>query len=442
MFETLTERLQAALRGLGRSGRLSEADVDKALREVRLALLEADVHYQVVKDLVEGVRRRALSEEVSRALNPGQQVVRIVHAELAAALGTPGRLALSGPRPCIVMLVGLQGSGKTTTAAKLAMWLRGRGERVWMAAADPYRPAAADQLRILGEELAVPVYAREGAAAAELCAEAVESARNGGASALLLDTAGRSQLDDAMMDELVAIEELVRPVEILLVADAMTGQQSVNIARGFQARLPLSGLILTKMDGDARGGAAISMRAVTGLAIKFLGTGEGRDALESFEPDRLASRILGMGDVLTLIEKAQAAVDLEEAGRQAERLSQGEFTLEDLAEQLRQVRKLGPVGKILDLLPAGVAGAGPGIDAGQAERSLIRTQAIVQSMTAEERRRPEILNASRKRRVAAGSGTTVQEVNQVLRQHREMRRLFKTVGKRGIGGLPPGLRLA
>ena len=298
-----------------------------------------------------------------------------------------------------------------------------------------------EQLQALGEEIGIPIYHQAGVSAIDLCAQAVEAAARGGASVVLLDTAGRSQLDEAMMDELIAIRERLRPAEILLVADAMTGQQSVNIARGFQDKLPLGGLILTKMDGDARGGAAISMRAVTGVPIKFLGTGEARDALETFEPDRLASRILGMGDVLTLIEQAQSAFDRGEAKRQAERLASGEFTLDDLADQLRQVRKLGPVGKILELLPAGIAGQATGIDVGLAERRLLQTQAIVQSMTPLERRRPEILNASRKRRVAAGSGTSVQDVNQVLRQFREMRRLFQQVGKRGLGGLPPGLRL-
>lgn len=440
MFEALTERLQAVFGGLGRRGRLSVAEVDAALREIRLALLEADVHYQVVKDLLDRVRVRALADEVSRALNPGQQVVRIVHGELASVLGEPSRLTLSGPQPRTIMLVGLQGSGKTTTAAKLARWLRDRGERVWLVAADPRRPAAGEQLRLLGEEIGVPVFQRQGLAPAELCAAAVEAARLGGATAAVLDTAGRSQLDDEMMAELAAISDRVRPAEALLVADAMTGQEAVHIARGFQGRLPLTGLVLTKMDGDARGGAAISMRAVTGLPIKFIGTGEARDALETFEPERLASRILGMGDVLTLIERAQSAFDHGEAERQAERLTRGEFTLEDLSEQLTLVRRMGPVGKILDLMPGAIGGAAAGVDSDQAERQLTRTQAIVQSMTPDERRRPEILNGSRKRRVAAGSGTTVQEVNQVLRQVREMRRLMKQVGKRGLGKLPPGLR--
>jgi signal recognition particle subunit SRP54 len=439
MFETLTERLQAVFQGLGRRGRLSEAEVDGALREIRLALLEADVHYQVVKDLLARVRERALADEVSRALNPGQQVVRVVHAELSAVLGEPSPLRLSGAKPCAVMLVGLQGSGKTTTAAKLARWLRDRGERVWLVAADPRRPAAGEQLRLLGDEVGVPTYQQAGTAPADLCEQAVAAARQGGATAVLLDTAGRSQLDDGMMAELAAISDRVQPAEALLVADAMTGQEAVNIARGFQGRLPLTGLILTKMDGDARGGAAISMRAVTGLPIKFIGTGEARDALEGFEPERLASRILGMGDVLTLIERAQSALDHKEAERQAERLTRGEFTLEDLAEQLTLVRRMGPLGKILDLMPGGLAGAAGAVDASQAERQLSRTQAIVRSMTPDERRRPEILNGSRKRRVAAGSGATVQEVNQVLRQVREMRRLMKQVGKRGFGKMPPGL---
>jgi signal recognition particle subunit SRP54 len=266
------------------------------------------------------------------------------------------------------------------------------------------------------------------------------AAGRAGATAVLLDTAGRSQLDEAMMDELAAIQREVRPAEVLLVADAMTGQEAVNIAEGFQRRLGLTGLILTKMDGDARGGAAISMRSVTGVPIKFIGTGEAREALETFEPDRLASRILGMGDVLSLIEQAGAALDREQAQRQVERISQGEFTLEDFAEQLAQVKRMGPVGKLLELMPTSLVPPGASVDTHGAERQLARTQAILQSMTPRERRRPEVLNASRKRRVAAGSGTTVQEVNQVLRQYQQMRRLFKQVGKRGLGGFPPGLR--
>ena len=440
MFDALTERLQAVFRGLGRRGKLSQGDVDGALREIRLALLEADVHYQVVRELLDKVRQRALGQEVSRALNPAQQVIRILHEELTAALGEPSRLELKGPRPRAVMLVGLQGSGKTTTAAKLARWLRAHGERVWLVAADPYRPAAVEQLAMLAAEVDVPVFSEASLTPPALCAAALAAAGKAGATAVLLDTAGRSQLDEAMMDELAAIQREVRPTEVLLVADAMTGQEAVNIAEGFQRRLGLTGLILTKMDGDARGGAAISMRSVTGVPIKFIGTGEAREALETFEPDRLASRILGMGDVLSLIEQAGAAFDREQAQRQVERISQGEFTLEDFAEQLAQVKRMGPVGKLLELMPTSLVPPGASVDAHGAERQLARTQAILQSMTPRERRRPEVLNASRKRRVAAGSGTTVQEVNQVLRQYQQMRRLFKQAGKRGLGGFPPGLR--
>jgi len=440
LFEALTERLQHVFRGLGRHGKLRPEDVAAALREIRMALLDADVHYQVVKDLLERVRERALSEEVARALNPGQQVVRILHAELVSALGEPGRLSLVGPAPRPILLVGLQGSGKTTTAAKLARWLRSRGERVAMIAADPYRPAAAEQLLQLGREIGVDVYHEPGASPAQACAQGLEHAARGGASVVLIDSAGRSQLDADMMAEVASLAEQVRPVEVLLVADAMTGQEAVNVARGFQSQVRLSGLILTKMDGDARGGAAISMRAVTGVPIKFIGTGEGREALESFEPDRLASRILGMGDVLSLIEKAQEAFDQRGAEQAGARLLKGEFSLEDFADQMAQVRKMGPLAKVLEMMPGGLASAARGIDGQAAEKQMVRTQAIISSMTRQERRKPDLLNGSRKRRVAAGSGTTVQEVNQLLRQFEQMRKLYKQVGKRGLGAIDPRQR--
>lgn len=440
MFETLTERLQDVFRTLGRRGKLRESDIQEASRQIRLALLEADVHFQVVKDLLERVRQRALDEQVPPSLNPSQHVIRILQEELTRLLGEPEKLNLVGPTPRVIMLVGLQGSGKTTTAAKLSAWLRSRGERVWMVAADPYRPAAREQLAVLGEELDIPVYSDSRQEPPDLCATAVEKAGNGGASVVILDTAGRSQLDARMMEELSAIKKRVQPTETLLIADAMTGQEAVNIAQGFQEPLGLTGLILTKMDGDARGGAAISMRSVTGVPIKFIGTGESRKALETFEPDRLASRIMGMGDVLSLIEKAEAVVEVKEAEKQVERLMKGDFTLEDFADQLQQVRRMGPLGNLLDMMPGGLNNLTRNVDSQVAEKQLVRTQAILQSMTVKERRRPDLLNGSRKRRIAAGSGTTVQEVNQLLRSYRQMRKMFKQMGKRGMRGMQSLLR--
>jgi len=439
MFESLTQRLQDVFRTLGKRGKLRPEDVDAAVRGIRLALLEADVQYQVVKALVAQVRDRALSEEISRALNPSQQVIRAIHEELTRTLGEPGRLLLKGRKPRVVMLVGLQGSGKTTTAAKLARHLRGNGERVAMVAADPYRPAAVHQLQVLGREEDVPVYTEEGVAPPELCERALQKASASGVSVLLLDTAGRSQLDDELMLELEQIQKRVEPVEILLIADAMTGQEAVNIARGFHARLGISGLILTKMDGDARGGAAISMRSITGVPIKFIGTGESRDALERFEPERLASRILGMGDVVSLIEKAEQAFEEKEAAAQAERMLSGRYTLEDFGEQLGQMQQMGPVDKLLDLVP-GISGMRAGQPVRDLDRQLRRTQAIIRSMTPAERRNPRMLNASRKRRIAAGSGTDVQEINQLLRQFREMQKMLKRLGGRGNSGIIHGLR--
>ncbi len=439
MFETLSERLQSVFRNLGRRGKLSPADIETALREIRLALLEADVHYRVTKDLVDAVRRDALGEELSRALNPSQQVVQLVHRHLVAALGEPGKFTLAGAPPCVILLIGMQGSGKTTTAAKLARWLRERGERVHLVAGDPRRPAAAAQLQVLGQSLGLQVHVAPGQDPAAACAAAVSDAAKAGATAVVVDSAGRSQLDEPLMAELASIAGRIEPREVLLVLDAMTGQEAVNIAVGFHERLPITGLVLSKIDGDARGGAAISIRAVTGVPIRFLGTGEGLEALDLFDPERVAGRILGMGDVLGLIERAQAATNREDAERQVDRLTRGEFSLQDMADQLAQVRRMGSLESILDLLPSGLRGNLPG--AGEAaERGLVRSQAIVQSMTPQERRRPEVLNASRKRRIAAGSGTTVQEVNQLLRQFQQMRRLAKQVGKRGSGARLPGLR--
>jgi signal recognition particle subunit SRP54 len=440
MFESLSTSLQGVFQQLGRRGKLRESDVDEALRDIRLALLEADVHYRVVKDLLSRVREQSLGEQVSRALNPAQQVIKILHGELIHTLGEPSRLALTGPTPRVIMLVGLQGSGKTTTAAKLAKWLRSQGERVWMVAADPYRPAASEQLTLLGQEMDVPVFVDTSLSPPELCSIAVEKAKNAGARVVILDTAGRSQVEQEMMEELVAIRQRVEPIEVLLVADAMTGQEAVNIASGFHERIGLTGLILSKMDGDARGGAAISMREVTGVPIKFIGTGESRDALERFEPDRLTSRIMGMGDVMSLIEKAEATFDQQEAEEQVSKMMKGDFTLDDYANQLAQMRRMGPMGKIMELLPGGMSGLASQIDGDQMEKQVIRTQAILQSMTIKERQRPDILNASRRRRIAAGSGTTVQEVNQLIRSYKQMKKLFKKMGKGGLDGIIPGFR--
>lgn len=436
MFENLTERLENIFKQLRRRGKLSEQDVDAAMREVRLALLEADVNYGVVKDFIARVRARAVGHEVSRALNPGQQVIKIVHEELLQTLGPAERLNLSGPRPRVIMLVGLQGSGKTTAAGKLARMLRSQGERVMLVACDPYRPAAVRQLETLGERLNVPVYFEQGVKPPELAARALEKAKIGGMTLLILDTAGRSQLDQALMDELRAIQERVHPVDVLLVVDAMIGQEAVNIARGFRDVIPLTGLILTKMDGDARGGAAISIRSVTGVPIKFLGTGEALDALEVYDPSRLASRILGMGDVIGLIERAEAAFDQKAAAEQAQKLMSGEFTLQDFADQLRQLRKMGPLTQLLEMMPGGMGQMARQISPQDAEKQLKLTEAIINSMTPLERRKPDILNASRRRRIARGSGTDVQDVNRLIKQYREAQRLFKTLKKSGKRGLP------
>ena len=440
MFESLSEKLQDVFSRLGKRGVLREEDVQAVLREIRLALLEADVNYRVVKDFVARVQEKAVGETVSRALNPSQQVVKIVHQELVETLGASGRLDLRGRAPYVIMLVGLQGSGKTTTVAKLALHLRSQGHFPLMVAADTYRPAAITQLEVLGRQLDVPVYAEtDGAKPPDICQRSLENARSRGADVILLDTAGRLQIDDAMMSELAAIRDRVHPIEVLLVADAMTGQEAVHIAEGFHQRVGLTGLILTKVDGDARGGAAISMRAVTGVPIKFLGTGEKTKALELFHPDRLASSILGMGDVLSLIERAETAYDAEQAAQMEKKLRKGEFNLEDFLQQLRQVRKMGPLQEILGMIPGlGNALRGVELDERQTEQSLKAVEAIILSMTPEERAHPRVLNASRKRRVAAGSGTTVQQVNQLLSQHRQMERMIKRMNQgkmRGIQGL-------
>ncbi len=436
MFDTLSERLEHIFEKVSRRGVLTEADVDAALREVRLALLEADVNYKVVKSFIKRVKEQTVGRETRKGLTPAQQVIKIVHDELVRTLGEPGRLDLSGPPPHVIMLVGLQGSGKTTTAGKLALKLRKEGQRPLLVAADTYRPAAVQQLEVLGKQIQVPVHS-EGTTPPppDICVHGVDEARKKGYTVVILDTAGRLHIDDAMMAELEAVKERIPIRETLLVVDAMTGQDAVRVADAFNKHVGLTGLILTKVDGDARGGAAISVREVTGVPIKYLGVGEKLDALELFHPDRLASRILGMGDILTLIEKAEQELDQQKAQEAEKRLLEGTFTLEDFLAQLQEMKKLGPLSQLLEMIP-GMGKIAKQLPADLTDKQLKRVEAIIFSMTPEERRNPRIINSSRKRRIAAGSGTTVQEVNQLLRQFRQMQQWMKQLRK---GRLPGNL---
>jgi signal recognition particle subunit SRP54 len=435
MFETLTGRLNQIFDGLRRRGKLSEADVDAAMREVRLALLEADVHFSVVKTFVARVRERAVGAEVSKALNPGQQVIKIVNEELITSLGEPVGLNLTGPKPRVIMMVGLQGAGKTTAAGKLARLMKSKGERILLVAGDPYRPAAIKQLQQLGERLDVEVETDISLTPPQLAKHAFEKAEKGGYSLVIVDTAGRSQLDASLMDELKAIAANVKPVDILLVVDSMIGQEALNIAQGFRDAINLTGLILTKMDGDSRGGAAISIRSVTGIPIKFIGTGEKLDALEVYDPSRLSSRILGMGDMIGLIEKAEAAYDGQDMEKQAQKLMKGSFSLEDWLDQMKQMKKMGPLSQIMEMLPGQMGQAARGIDPTLVEKSFKQSEAIIHSMTLKERRDPDLLNASRRRRIAAGCGMEVQDVNRLIKQFREAQKMMKMIQKTGGKGL-------
>ena len=434
MFENLTDKLQGVFSRLSTRGKLSEADVDVALREVRLALLEADVNFKVVKDFIQRVRERAVGGEVMKSLTPAQQVIKIVHEELITTLGEPARLNLSGPSPHVIMLVGLQGSGKTTMAAKLALNLRKSGQRPLMVAADTYRPAAVTQLEVLGRQLDMPVHS-EGTRfpPPQICANAVKHAREAAYSVVLLDTAGRLHINDEMMAELEKVKARTEPQEVLLVVDAMTGQDAVRVADDFNKRVGLTGLILTKVDGDARGGAAISVRAVTGVPIKFLGVGEKTDALEVFHPDRLAGRILGMGDVLSAIEKAQQVMDQDQAMKMGQKMAKGEFDLEDFRNQLQQLKKMGPLTQLLDMIP-GMSSMTKQLSPDVTDQQLRIIEAIINSMTREERHFPRIINASRKRRISRGSGTSVQDVNELLSQFRQMQKMMKQFGDMGKHG--------
>lgn len=436
MLENLAEKIQGALRKLGGKGRLTEGDVKEALREVRLALLEADVNFKVVKEFIDKVRTAAVGQEVLTSLTPAQQVVKIVKEELTALLGGgASRLTFAQPGPSVFLLVGLQGAGKTTTAAKLANLLSRQGRRPLLVAADIYRPAAIKQLEVLGAKLKIPVFSQGERDPVLIARAAMDKARREGFDVVLIDTAGRLHIDEEMMAELVRIKAEIEPQEILLVVDAMTGQDAVAAATAFKEQLGLSGVILTKLDGDARGGAALSVRAVTGVPVKFVGTGEGMDGLEVFHPDRLAARILGMGDVLTLIEKAQAALNEQTAKQLEQKLRREEFTLSDFKSQLQEVRKLGPLDQLLSHLPGwSQVKKMPGLQVD--DKELIRVEAIINSMTPEERAHPEIIDASRRRRIARGSGTTVQDVNRLLKQFGDMKKLMRQFGRMGKKGKP------
>ncbi len=432
MFENLTARLQEAFRKLRSKGKLGERDVDEALRDVRIALLEADVNFKVVREFISRVRERAVGQEVASSLTPGQQVIKIVNAELTQLMGgSESGLQYSPKPPTLIMLVGLQGSGKTTTAAKLANLLKKQGRHPLLVAADTRRPAAIRQLQVLGQSVGAEVVATgEGDDALRVVRLALSRAKTGGHDVVIVDTAGRLHVDDDLMAELANMKQAFEPSEVLLVVDAMSGQDAVNVASAFEERLGLTGVVLTKLDGDARGGAALSTRAVTGRPIKFVGIGEKLDALTPFHPERMASRILGMGDILGLIERAEAAYDEANARKLAEKIRAAEFTLEDFAEQLRQMKKMGPLDELLSMIPG--LGRVKGIsDLKVDDGQIRRIEAIVSSMTREERRNPAIVDGSRRKRIARGSGTRIQDVNQVLRQFEQVREMLKQFGGSG-----------
>jgi signal recognition particle subunit SRP54 len=443
MFESLSQRLQAAFDNLGKGGKVTEADVQTAMREVRMALLEADVALPIVKDFVTRARDKALGAEVHKKLRPGEQVIKIVHEELIEILGETGNLDFSrSQRPHVIMMVGLQGSGKTTSAAKLALYLRKKQNRKpFMVAADTYRPAAVDQLISLAKQIGVEYY-EEGVKAKpeDIAKRGLEAARQANADVVIIDTAGRLQIDDTLMSELEEIKRRTKPAEILLVADAMTGQEAVSIATGFNQRVGITGLILTKIDGDARGGAALSMRAVTGVPIKFMGTGEkiAEETFEQFHPDRIAQRILGMGDVLSLIEKAESLYEEEEALLLQQKMMENQFTLQDFLEQLQKIKKMGPITKVFGMLPGFDKAKMQGmVNDQEVEGRLQKVEAIINSMTKEERNKPKILDASRRKRIARGSGVEVRDVNEVIQQYRQMQKMMEQLrkGKFNIPGM-------
>lgn len=435
-FEGLSEKLQNVFKGLKGKGSLTEADINAAMREVKLALLEADVNFKVVKEFVDSVKQKSLGEEVMASLTPGQQVIKIVNDELTELMGGTGSKLTYSPKGFTVyMMVGLQGTGKTTTCGKLANYLKKNGKKPMLCACDIYRPAAIDQLEVVGKAVDTPVFTmRESREPEKIALAAIKEAERKGCNVLIVDTAGRLQIDEELMEELVRLKGAIKPHEILLVVDALTGQDAVNAAEGFNDRLGIDGIIMTKMDGDSRGGAALSAKKVTGRPVKFVGTGEKFDALEPFHPERMASRILGMGDMLTLIEKAQEDYDEQKAQELEKRLRKNQFTLEDFLEQMGQIRKMGGIGKLLGMMPGMNSRAMQNVNVEQSERDFVQMEAIIQSMTREERENPSILNSSRRKRIAAGSGQPVSKINQLVKRYDETRKMMKSfTGKGGAG---------
>ena len=430
MFEVLTDRLSKVFSWLNNKGRLEEKDVDDALRQIRMALLEADVNFKVVKDFIAKVREKAVGSAVLESLTPGQQIIKIVNEELITTLGETSKLSQTPHPPSVILMVGLQGSGKTTSAAKLAYHLKHSGQRPLLVAADNRRPAAIEQLVALGKQNDLPVYAESpSVASTTICAHAMERAKEIAATWVIVDTAGRLHIDEELMAEIVEVKKVVNPNEVLLVVDAMTGQDAVQVAAEFHAKVNLTGLIMTKMDGDARGGAALSIRWVSGVPIKFMGIGEKVSAFEPFYPDRLASRILGMGDMLTFIEKVEKTVDEKKAKEMEKKVRNATFDLDDFYQQLKEIRKMGPLSQLMEMLP-GVNKLAGRVSDDEQEKNLKKIEAIVQSMTMEEKQHPEVINGSRRKRIAKGSGTTLQDINQFLNQFQQMRKLMKS----GMGG--------
>jgi len=437
MFQDLSEKLEIVLKKLKGHGKLTEKNISESLKEVRRVLLEADVNYKVAKAFIAAVQERALGHKVLKSVTPGQQVVKIIHDELTKLMGgSDATVNISGASPAVIMLTGLQGSGKTTLAGKLGLYFKNKGRKPVLAAADIYRPAAVKQLEIVGEQIGVPVISDSSKSAVKICLSALDYCRAHGHDLAILDTAGRLHIDETMMQELLEIKKKTKPQEILFVADGMTGQDAVTTAKEFLNWLDFDGVVLTKMDGDARGGAALSIRMVTDKPIKFIATGEKFDALEKFHPERLASRILGMGDIVTLVEKAQHAVDREQAEKLEKKLRRQQFTLQDFYDQLQQIKKMGSLEQLVGMIPGAQNRMLKGLQVD--DTAFVKIEAVINSMTPEERRRPQIVDGSRRKRISRGSGTTVQDINQLLNQFKMMQKMMKNVNKSGLKGLPIG----